>query len=62
MKKNMVLICIVILVIAFMCGCAQKGECDECGQYEELNKYVTNDGNVRYYCDTCHDMAKIFGE
>lgn len=62
MKKNMVLICIVILVIAFMCGCAKKGECDECGQYEELKEYITDDGDTRYYCDTCYDLAKLFGE
>ena len=45
-----------------MCGCAKKGECDECGQYEELNKYVTGDGDVHYYCDTCYNMEKNFGE
>ena len=30
MKKNMILICIVSVIVFAMCGCAKKGECDEC--------------------------------
>ena len=54
----------IILVLLFasmlLAGCSRKGECDECGQIEKLNKFVAYDGDVFYYCDDCYRIAKLF--
>lgn len=58
--KIIVLIVVVLLALALFTGCAKKGKCEECGQYESLNKFVERDGTVHWYCDTCYRFAKLF--
>ena len=52
----------VKFLMFLMSGCTQKGECDGCGQYEELHEYTTKSGSTRQYCDYCYEMAKFVGE
>lgn len=56
------LILLMVSVLLSIVSCAQKGECDGCGQYEELQEYTTRSGSTRLYCDYCYDMAKFVGE
>ncbi len=43
-----------------LAGCSKKGECEECGQYESLKKYVTENGDENWYCEDCYRLAKFF--
>lgn len=64
MKKfaAMVLVmCMLLCTACLMTGCAKRGECEECGQTETLNKYVAHDGETHWLCSDCTKLAKMFG-
>lgn len=61
-KKRNCFILLLMFLMFLMSGCTQKGECDGCGQYEELHEYTTKSGSTRQYCDYCFEMAKFVGE
>jgi hypothetical protein len=50
-----------IVLSALLVGCATKGTCDDCGQYEKLNKFTDSDGDVRWVCDDDLYFEKLFG-
>ena len=58
--KLLVLIVCICVLSATLSGCAHKGYCEDCGQYEKLNKFVERDGDVHWYCDTCYQLEKMF--
>ncbi len=59
-KKCMIALFLVLFMLTTLSGCDKRGACDECRQNEKLNKYVEKDGDVRWYCDDCYRMAKLF--
>jgi len=63
MKRNMViLVCLLIVSVFSLAGCSSKGECDECGQYEELKEYKSRYGDKTYnLCEDCYELAKFVG-
>ena len=63
MKRNMViLVCLLMAWVFSLVGCSSKGECDECGQYEELTKYEGKTVDKTYHlCDDCYKLAKLVG-
>lgn len=60
LKRFAVIFIVLIFMFTTLAGCAKRGECEECGQNEKLNKYVEKDGDIRWYCDDCYQMAKLF--
>lgn len=60
-KRIMVGFLLTALMIVTLSGCGKRGECEDCGQNEKLNKYVEEDGDVHWYCDDCYRMEKLFG-
>lgn len=60
-KKFTVIFFVAIFMFVTLSGCGKRGECEECGQNEKLNKYVDQNDNIRWYCDDCYKMAKLFG-
>ncbi len=64
MKKNTKIITALILLIIStlaIVGCGKTGICDGCNQQESLYKYVRDNGVVKWYCDDCMRMEKLFG-
>ena len=59
-KRLIAIFFVAVFMLATLAGCAKRGECEECGQNEKLNKYVEKDGDIRWYCDDCYRMAKFF--
>jgi len=59
-KRFLTIVLAIITMMACLAGCSKKGECEECGQYESLKKYVTDNGDERWYCDDCYRLAKVF--
>ena len=61
-KKRKIIITIILamIILSLLSGCAKKGNCDECGQYETLNEFVERNGTTHWYCDTCYRLAKLF--
>lgn len=61
-KRKLTIFIALLLVCVNIAGCTHKGKCEECGQYEELNKYVSQyDGEVHWFCNDCYRIAKIIG-
>ena len=62
MKKERLIVslALVILILCLFTGCAKKGYCEECGQYETLNKFVDRYGDEHWYCDDDYRWAKMF--
>lgn len=59
-KKHIIIVFMAIIMLIALSGCGKRGECEECGQTEKLNKFVEDDGDIRWYCDDCYRMAKLF--
>ena len=59
-KKRMAIFFLTIIMLIVLSGCAKRGKCEECGQVETLNKFVEDDGDIRWYCDDCYRLAKLF--
>ena len=62
MKKRVMMLGVLMIMMLSIVGCSKTGECDGCGQYEELHEYTTKSGSTRQYCDYCYEMAKFVGE
>lgn len=59
-KRIMAALLLIALMFVTLSGCGKHGKCEGCGQTESLNKFEEYDGDVRWYCDTCYQMAKVF--
>ena len=57
-RKRIILL-ITIMSTVFLLGCAKTGECDGCGQKEELKKY-SSDSETMNLCDDCYRLEKIY--
>lgn len=58
--KSIMLVTLALLISLTLTACAKKGNCEECGQYEKLNKFTEKNGTVHWYCDYDYNMAKLF--
>lgn len=59
-KTRIVTLCLAVLMLLSISGCAKRGECDGCGQNEKLREFVQDNGKTYWYCDDCYRIAKIF--
>ena len=59
MKRIVALLIILSLLVLICAGCAMKGNCDNCGQYEKLSKFTFYDGSTMNLCDDCRRMYKL---
>lgn len=59
MKRLIISIIAVLVLILSLCGCASVGVCEDCGQKEELHRYIDKWGEAHYYCDFCYQVEKL---
>ncbi len=59
--KKLVAILVAVFMLVTLSGCAKHGECESCGQNEELREYVDEDGDSYWLCEDCYHLAKLFG-
>ena len=67
MKKTLRCVCLFLLIASLMfavtgCGNERTGRCENCGQRERLYRYeYKNSDKTEWYCQTCYNLAKLFG-
>lgn len=59
--KKLLVILMLIVIAIMLSACGRKGNCESCGQYEKLKKFVyKSSGETHWYCDTCYNISKLW--